>query len=93
MANCRPADRPTSFVLPSSIDEWLPQRHLARCVVEVIGGFDLTEMSNAYRGTGSAVCHPAPLLDLLAYGYATGVFFSRKLQRATYDSVRVGAWI
>ena len=47
----------TSFLLPPSIDEWLPQRHLARFVVEVIDGFDLSAMSKAYRGTGLAGFH------------------------------------
>jgi transposase len=87
MANFRPSDRLTSFLLPPSVDEWLPQRHLARFVVEVIEDLDLTAMSKSYRGTGSASYHPAPLLGLLVYGYATGVFSSRKLERATYDSV------
>src|SRR6267154_1995769 len=44
-------------------------------------------MSNSYRGSGSSSYHPAPLLSMLIYGYATGVFSSRKLERATYDSV------
>ena len=87
MANFRPADRRTDFLMPPSLDEWLPQRHLARFVVEVIDGLDLSAMSRSYRGTGSASYHPAPLLGLLIYGYATGVFSSRKLERATYDSV------
>jgi transposase len=87
VANFRPSDRLTSFLLPPSVDEWLPQRHLARFVVEVIEGLDLSAMSKSYRGTGSACYHPAPLLGLLVYGYATGVFSSRKLERATYDSV------
>src|ERR1700688_3930685 len=87
MANFRPTDRLTGFLLPPSIDEWLPERHLARFVVEVIDGLDLGAMSKRYRGTGSASYHPAPLLGLLVYGYATGVFSSRKLERATYDSV------
>ena len=55
--------------------------------MEVIEGLDLTAMSKSYRGTGSASYHPAPLLGLLIYGYATGVFSSRKLERATHDSV------
>jgi transposase len=55
--------------------------------VEVVDGLDLTAMSKGYRGTGSASYHPAPLLGLLVYGYATGVFSSRKLERATHDSV------
>lgn len=85
MANFRPSDRLTSFLLPPSVDEWLPERHLARFIVEVIENLDLTTMSKSYRGTGSASYHPAPLLGLLVYGYATGVFSSRKLERATYD--------
>jgi hypothetical protein len=44
-------------------------------------------MSGSYRGSGSASYHPKVLLGLLVYGYATGVFSSRKLERATYDSV------
>jgi transposase len=87
MANFRPIDRETGFLLPPSVDEWLPERHLARFVVEVIDGFDLRAMSGAYRGSGSASYHPRMLLGILVYGYATGVFSSRKLERATYDSV------
>jgi transposase len=56
-------------------------------VVEVVDGLDLSAMSKSYRGSGSASYHPAVLLSLLVYGCATGVFSSRKLERATYDSV------
>jgi transposase len=62
-------------------------RHLARFVVEVITGLDLRAMTGDYRGSGEASYHPSVLLGLLVYGYATGVFSSRKLERATYDSV------
>jgi transposase len=79
-------------VLPPSVDEWLPERHLARrhlarFIGEVIDDLDLGRMSGAYRGSGSASYHPRMLLGILVYGYATGVFSSRKLERATYDSV------
>jgi transposase len=87
MSNFRQIDRQTGFLLPPSVDEWLPQRHLARFVVEVIDGLDLRALSGSYRGSGSASYHPSVLLGLLVYGYATGVFSSRKLERATYDSV------
>jgi transposase len=87
MSNFRQVDRETGFLLPPSVDEWLPQRHLARFVVEVIDGLDLRALSGSYRGSGSASYHPSMLLGLLVYGYATGVFSSRKLERATYDSV------
>jgi transposase len=87
MSHFRQIDRATGFLLPPSIDEWLPQRHLARFVVEVIDGLDVSTMSKSYRGSGSASYHPTLLLGILVYGYATGVFSSRKLERATYDSV------
>ena len=87
MSNFRMIDRQTGFLLPPSVDEWLPERHLARFVVEVIDGLDLRAMSGDYRGSGSASYHPSMLLGLLVYGYATGVFSSRKLERATHDSV------
>jgi len=87
MSNFRPVDRETGFLLPPSVDEWLPERHLARFVVEVIERLDLSTMVKAYRGSGSASYHPSVLLGLLVYGYATGVFSSRQLERATYDSV------
>ena len=87
MSNFRPINRETGFLLPPSVDEWLPQRHLARFVVEVVDELDLSELVKAYRGTGSASYHPAMLLSLLVYGYASRVFSSRALERATYDSV------
>jgi len=87
MSNFRPTDRQTGFLMPPSVDEWLPERHLARFIVEVVEGLNLGAMSRSYRGSGSASYHPSILLSLLVYGYATGVFSSRKLERATYDSV------
>jgi transposase len=87
MKNFRPVDRDTGFLMPPSVDEWLPEKHLARFVVEVIAGLDLRAMVGSYRGSGEASYHPTILLGILVYGYATGVFSSRKLERATYDSV------
>ena len=87
MSNFRTIDRQTGFLLPPSVDEWLPEKHLARFVVEVVDGLDTSAMSSAYRGSGSASYHPRLLLGILIYGYATGVFSSRKLERATYDFV------
>jgi transposase len=87
MSNFRLIDRDTGFLMPPSVDEWLPERHLARFVVEVIEGLDLRAMTGSYRGSGEASYHPQMLLGLIIYGYATGVFSSRKLERATYDSV------
>jgi transposase len=87
MSNFRLIDRDTGFLMPPSVDEWLPERHLARFIVEVIEGLDVRAMTGSYRGSGEASYHPQLVLGLIIYGYATGVFSSRKLERATYDSV------
>ena len=58
MSNFRQVDRQTGFLLPPSVDEWLPERHLARFVVEVVEGLDLRALIGSYRGSGSASYHP-----------------------------------
>lgn len=87
MSRFRPVDRHTNYLLPPSIEDWLPENHLARFIVEVVEGLDVSVMAKAYGGRGSAAYHPSMLLALLIYGYATGVFSSRKIERATHDSV------
>lgn len=82
-----PIDRDTDFLLPPSVQEWLPEAHLARYVVEVVERLDLSALERAYAGNGSTAYHPATLLSLLIYGYATATFSSRKIERATYDSL------
>ena len=75
--------------LPPSIQEWLPEQHLARFVVEIVEQLELSEITGRYVGSGGQrAYHPAMLVALLFYGYATGVFSSRKLEQATYDSWR-----
>ncbi|MGL5719252.1 MAG: IS1182 family transposase [Alphaproteobacteria bacterium] len=85
--NFRNLDRQTPFFMPPSVDDWLPEGHLARFIVEIVERLDLTPIRNAYSGRGQSAHDPRMLLALLFYGYATGIFSSRKLERATYDSV------
>ncbi len=80
-------DRHTAYLMPPSLEDWLSEDHLARFIVEVIDQLDLSNLTRQYAGRGSRAHHPATLLGILVYGYATGVFSSRKLERATYDSV------
>ena len=82
-----PINRDTDYLLPPSVQEWLPESHLARYVVDVVECLDLSPLVRAYAGCGSDAYHPATLLSLLIYGYATGTFSSRKIERATYDSL------
>jgi transposase len=87
MPNFIQTDRKTDYLLPPSVDDWLNEDHLARFVVEVVDQLDLSNLTRQYAGRGSKAHHPATLLAILVYGYATGVFSSRRLERATYDSV------
>jgi len=87
MGNFVGIDRDTDFLFPPSMQDWLPEDHLARFVVEVVDQLDLSELTRQYAGRGSQAHHPAVLLSLLIYGYSTGVFSSRKIERATHDSI------
>ncbi len=81
------ADRDTLYLLPPSIQDWLPEGHLARFVVDIVSQLDLHPLRTAYAGVGSKAYDPEMLLALLFYAYATRVFSSRQIERATYDSV------
>ena len=65
----------------------LPANHLARFVVGIIGGLDMHTIYAGYSERGGAAYAPEMLLGLLVYGYASGLFSSRKIERATYESV------
>jgi transposase len=80
-------DRETLYLLPPSVQDWLPEGHLARFIVEIVEQLDLRSLKASYAGRGSQPYNPAMLLALLFYGYSTGIFSSRKLERSTYDSV------
>lgn len=80
-------DRDTPYILPPCVQDYLPEDHMARFVVEIVDQLDLRALSAVYAGKGKSPYHPAMLLALLFYGYATGVFSSRKLEKATHDSM------
>jgi transposase len=86
MSNFRPTDRDTGSLCRLRLMSGC-RNSTWRGLREAVEGFDLRAMSHSYRGLGSASYHPTVLLGILVYGYATGVFSSRELERATYDSV------
>jgi transposase len=82
-----PIDRDTPYIFPPSVQDYLPKDHLARFVVDIVDKLDLSHLCAAYSGKGSKPYHPAMLVTVLFYGYSTGVFSSRKLEQACYDSI------
>ena len=69
------------------LSDALPPNHLARFVVDVIAQLDLSNLYARYAPEGGEAIAPEILLGLLFYGYATGVFSSRKLEKGTYESI------
>lgn len=69
------------------VSEALPEEHLARFVVSVVSLLDLESLYGHYGKVGGKAIAPEVLLGLLVYGYANGVFSSRKIERATYESL------
>jgi len=82
-----PIERDQPFVIPAQ--EWLAEDHLARFVVTILSGLDVSTLEASYSGGGSAPYPPRMMLAFLFYGYATGTFSSRKLEQATYELIPV----
>lgn len=81
------ADYDATLQQAVTLDECLPPDHLARFIIDVIAQLDFAPFYRRYGPRGGVAYAPDLLFGLLIYGYATGVFSSRKLERATYESV------
>ena len=79
-----------TLLFPPSLHDWLPEGHLARFLVDVVSTLELSSIYKSYEekdGRGQAAYAPEMMVRLLLYGYATGVYSSRKIQRRTYEDV------
>lgn len=83
----KPYDRNISYLLPPSVDEWLPSDHLARFISEITENLDISTIRNSYSTRGENAYNPSILLGLLFYGYATGTFSSRKIEEKSYTCI------
>ena len=81
------ADYETIANTPILLGEALPANHLARFVVDVVAQLDLKPIYQRYKAVGGVAIAPSVLLSLLFYGYATGKFSSRKIEKATYEDL------
>ncbi len=81
------ADYETTANTPIRLGEALPANHLARFVVDVVSQLDLGAIYQRYKAVGGIAIAPSVLLSLLFYGYATGKFSSRKIEKATYEDL------
>jgi transposase len=79
-----------TLLLPPSLHDWLPEKHLARFLVDVVDALDLSAIHASYDekdGRGQAAYAPAMMVRVLLYGYCTGTYSSRKIQAKTYEDV------
>jgi transposase len=79
-----------TLLFPPSLHDWLPEGHLARFLVDVVSVLDVNAIYASYAekdGRGQAAYAPEIMVRLLLYGYATGVYSSRKIQRRTFEDV------
>jgi transposase len=79
-----------TLMFPPTLHDWLPEGHLARFLVDVVSALDLSAIYASYAekdGRGQAAYAPEMMVRLLLYGYATGVYSSRKIQTRTFEDV------
>src|SRR5271167_2885741 len=91
MGKCfRSDDLNQALLLPPSLHDWLPEKHLARFLAEVVDSLDLGAIYAGYDekdGRGQAAYHPAMMVRVLLYGYCTGTCSSRQIEAKTYEDV------
>lgn len=80
-------DYETTLQTTIQLSEALPLNHLARFVVDVVAQLDVSSLYARYAAEGGEAIAPEILLGVLFYGYATGVFSSRKIEKGTYESI------
>ena len=88
-ANYLPYDPQQLMLLPEALHEWLPEGHLAYFISDTVDGLDLRAFHARYDkgGPRNQPFHPAMMVKVLIYGYATGVFSSRKIARKLHEDV------
>jgi transposase len=76
-------------LLPSALQDWLPQGHLAYFISDTVDSLNLSAFHARYAGGGSRnqPFHPAMMVKVLVYAYATGVFSSRKIARKLHEDI------
>ena len=86
----RSDDLNQALLLPPSLHDWLPEKHLARFLVDVVEMLDLSGIYASYEakdGRGQAAYLPEMMVRLLLYGYCVGVYSSRKIELRTYEDL------
>ena len=87
MGKFKPYTMEQGELIPTFLSEWVPDNHLARLISDIVDQLDLSKITERYSNRGEEAYHPAMLLKLWFYGYATGVFTSRKIRQAIEENI------
>ena len=84
-------DRETPFMFPPSMDDWLPEEHLARFIIDIVNRLDLSEIRSSYseQAIGQKAYAPEMMVSMIFYCLITGVLSSRKMEQATWETIPV----
>ena len=82
MEKFKPVNNDQLYLLPPSVEDFIPTGHLARVINEVVETIDVTEIEAKYSYLGQKSYHPHLLLKLLFYGYSIGIRSGRKIAAA-----------
>src|SRR4051794_24316245 len=88
MTTYAPFDRDQPFLLPPDLKDWLPEDDLAHFIVAAAERVRLGAFGSNRQAGGKPQYHPRLMLALRVYCYATGIFSSRRIERATYRDIR-----
>ena len=75
------------ITIEKDFKDWLSDDCLARFIVEVVDQMDISGIESQYTGGGSEGYPPKMLIALIFYAYASGIFSSRKIEKATYELI------
>jgi transposase len=75
------------FLLPPELGEMIPKNNLVRVVDQVIDQIDITSLTRTYKGGGTSSYHPRMLLKVLVYGYISGTYTTRKIEKALRENI------
>ena len=90
----KPYQPEQDLLLPPSLKDWLPEKHLAYFVSEVVDELDLSGIEAVYEKElrGQPPYDPRMMTKLLVYGYCVGVYIARKIQQRLTETWRFGCW-
>lgn len=87
--NFYPTERKQQYLMPVSLEDWLPEKHLVWFILDAMEQVDLTPFYKKYRedGSGGASFDPGMMMTLLVFSYAQGLRSSRRIEKKCQEEI------